>query len=166
MQVSRILSVLRSQALMKGKSYLTLKTLESGSEVNQSKATIKPGSWSSTGHTDSASHNRKELFWEVNTTYFEVSQVAQNLPDSERDSKDAGSIPRLGRSPGEGIGNLLQYSCLENYTDREAWWMTIHGVTELNMTQHTYAHTHTLLCTFFFPINIQHAIRNSRSMGK
>ena len=43
-QVSRILSVLRFQALMKGKSYLTLKTLESGSEVNQSKATIKPRS--------------------------------------------------------------------------------------------------------------------------
>ena len=50
--------MLRFQALMKGKSYLTLKTLESGSEVNQSKATIKPRSWSSISHTDSASHIR------------------------------------------------------------------------------------------------------------
>ena len=41
---------------------------------------------------------------------------------------DAGSIPGSGRSPGEGNGNLLQYSCLENSIDREAWWATVHGV--------------------------------------
>ena len=40
-----------------------------------------------------------------------------------------GSIPGLGRSPGEGNGNPLQYSCLENPMDGEAWWATIHGVT-------------------------------------
>ena len=47
--------------------------------------------------------------------------------------KDAGSIPGLGRSPGEGNGNTLQYSCLGNPMDREAWWATVHGV--MNWTQ-------------------------------
>ena len=37
----------------------------------------------------------------------------------------SGSIPRLGRSPGEGHGNPLQYSCLENPMDRGAWWATV-----------------------------------------
>ena len=43
---------------------------------------------------------------------------------------DMGSIPRSGRSPGEGHGNPLQYSCLENPMDRGAWWATVHGVAE------------------------------------
>ena len=41
---------------------------------------------------------------------------------------DAGSIPVLGRSPAEGNGNPLQYSCLENPTDRGAWWATVCGI--------------------------------------
>ena len=41
---------------------------------------------------------------------------------------DPGSIPGLGRSLGEGNGNPLQYSCLENPMDRAAWWATVHGV--------------------------------------
>ena len=41
---------------------------------------------------------------------------------------DLGSIPGWGRSPGEGNGNPLQYSCLENLMDGEAWWATVHGV--------------------------------------
>ena len=43
---------------------------------------------------------------------------------------DLGSIPGLGRSPGEGNGNPLQYSCLENPMDRGASWATVHGVAE------------------------------------
>ena len=43
---------------------------------------------------------------------------------------DLGSIPGWGRSPGEGNGNPLQYSCLENPMDGEAWWATVHGVTK------------------------------------
>ena len=39
-----------------------------------------------------------------------------------------GLIPGLGRSPGEGNGNPLQYPCLENLMDREAWWVAVHGV--------------------------------------
>ena len=42
----------------------------------------------------------------------------------------AGSIPGSGRSPGEGNGKPLQYSCLENPMDRGAWWATVHGVSE------------------------------------
>ena len=44
--------------------------------------------------------------------------------------EDLGSIPGLGRSPGGGHGNPLQYSCLENPMDRGAWWATAHGVTK------------------------------------
>ena len=43
---------------------------------------------------------------------------------------DPGSIPGLGRSPGEGNGNPLQYSCLENSMHGGAWWVTVHGVTK------------------------------------
>ena len=43
---------------------------------------------------------------------------------------DMGSIPGLERSPGEGNGNPLHYSCLENPMDREAWWATIHGIAQ------------------------------------
>ena len=42
-------------------------------------------------------------------------------------SRDLGSIPGWGRSPGEGHGNPLRYSCLENPMDRRAWWATVHG---------------------------------------
>ena len=41
---------------------------------------------------------------------------------------DPGSVPQLGRSPGEGSGNPLQYSCLENPMDGGTWWATVHGV--------------------------------------
>ena len=51
-------------------------------------------------------------------------------------SRDPGLIPESGRSPWEGNGNLLQYSCLGNPVDRGAWWVTVHGVTkESNMTK-------------------------------
>ena len=48
--------------------------------------------------------------------------------ESTCNAGDLGSIPGLGRSPGGGHGNLLQYSCLENPMDRGAWWATVHGV--------------------------------------
>ena len=46
------------------------------------------------------------------------------------DSGDAGSVPGSGRSPGEGNGNLLQRSCLENPIDRGAWWAKVQRVTK------------------------------------
>ena len=51
--------------------------------------------------------------------------MIKNLPTN---AEDMGSIPRLGRSLGEGNGNPLQYSCLENLMDSRAWWATVHGV--------------------------------------
>ena len=48
---------------------------------------------------------------------------------------DLGSIPRLARSSREGNGTSFQYSCLENPIDRGAWWATVHGVAELDMTE-------------------------------
>ena len=59
---------------------------------------------------------------------FSGGTVIKNLPASAGDTGDMGPIPGLGRSPGVGNGNLLQYSCLENPMDREAWWFTVHGV--------------------------------------
>ena len=55
------------------------------------------------------------------------------------DTRDAGSIPESGRSPGVGNGNPYQYSCLENSIDRGAWQATVHGVTESNTTDHSTA---------------------------
>ena len=54
--------------------------------------------------------------------------VIKNLPASAGDIRDVGSIPGLGRSPGGGNGNPLQYSCLENPTDRGAWQAMAQGV--------------------------------------
>ena len=69
--------------------------------------------------------------------------MVKNLPVNAGDERDMGSIPGLGRSPGEGNGNPLQYSCLGNPIVRGAWWATVCGVTELDKAEH--AHTHTFL---------------------
>ena len=50
--------------------------------------------------------------------------------ESTYNAGDPGSVPGLGRSPGEGNGNPLQYSCLVNSVDRDAWEATVHGVTK------------------------------------
>ena len=62
-----------------------------------------------------------------------------NLPANARDARDMGSIPGSGRFPGEGNGNPLQYSCLENLMDREAWTATVHGATksQIGLSAHT-----------------------------
>ena len=58
---------------------------------------------------------------------FPSGSVVKNLPAS---AGDAGLILGSGRSPGEGNGNPLQYSCLGNLMDRGAWWATVHEVTK------------------------------------
>ena len=59
---------------------------------------------------------------------FHVALVVKNLPANAGDIRDMSSIPGSGRSPGEGNGNPLQYSCLENAMDRGTWQATVHGV--------------------------------------
>ena len=61
-------------------------------------------------------------------TALPCGSVVKNLPPNAEDIRDVGLIPRSGRSPGIGNGNLLQYSCLENPMDRGAWWATVHKV--------------------------------------
>ena len=60
----------------------------------------------------------------------QVVLVGKNPPASAGDVRDRRLIPGLQRSPGEGNGNPLQYSCLKNPMDRRAWWATVHRVTK------------------------------------
>ena len=66
------------------------------------------------------SHTRKVMV-------FPQSSIGK---ESACNAGDPGSVPRLGRFPGVGHGNPLQYSCLENSMDRGGWWATVHGVTK------------------------------------
>ena len=66
----------------------------------------------------------------------QVALVVNNPPASAGDRGDAGLIPGLGRSHGEGNGNPLQNSCQENPMDRGAWSTTVHGVTVQFMGSH------------------------------
>ena len=79
----------------------------------------------------------------------QVVLLIQNLPANAGDIRDAGSIPGLGRSPGRGHGNPLQYSFLENPMDRRAWLATVHGVAK-NRTRlkrfSTCTHTYFWYC--------------------
>ena len=80
--------------------------------------------------------------WFVHTTF--IVHFIYNIITSA--PGDPGLIPGSGRSPGEGNGKPLQYSCLENHMDQGAWWATPHGVTESRtwLSANTHTHTHTL----------------------
>ena len=65
------------------------------------------------------------------------NKTNKNLPANAGDARHIGLIPGSGRSPGGGHSNPLQCSCLENPMDRGAWWATVHGVTESDMTEAT-----------------------------
>ena len=58
-------------------------------------------------------------------------------PPANAEVRDRHAIPGLGRSPGGGHGNPLQYSCLENPMDRGAWQVTVHRIAESDMTEAT-----------------------------
>ena len=60
-----------------------------------------------------------------------IAQLVNSQTVNVRNAGDLGSVPWLGRSPEEGNGNPLQYSCLDNPMDRGAWRATVHGVTRV-----------------------------------
>ena len=74
------------------------------------------------------------FFWFVLAVFLMRTSAYRGFPggsdgkESACNAGDPGSIPGSERSPGEGKGYPLLYSCLENLTDREAWWSTVHGV--------------------------------------
>ena len=68
--------------------------------------------------------------------------VVKILPANAVNARAMGSIPELGRSPGEGNGNLLQYSCPENPMDRGVWWAIVQRVTKSQTQLSDGAHTH------------------------
>ena len=79
-----------------------------------------------------------------------ASLVAQMVKLSACNAGDLGSIPGLGRSPGEGNGNPLEYSCLENSMDAGTSWATVHGVPKSWTQLSNFAFT--LAFTFFPPV--------------
>ena len=81
--------------------------------------------------------------------------AVKNLPVIAGDTRDMGSIPESERSPGEGNGNLLQYSCPENPMDRGVWWGTVHGVAK-SQTQLKYGYT--ILYDLYFKNSLEHCI--------
>ena len=89
--------------------------------------------------TPALSENKKQSIIGTEGVLFEpnrglwasqVALVVKNLLASAGDKRDLVSTPESGRSPGGGHSNPLQYSCLENPTDRGAWWATVYGVTQ------------------------------------
>ena len=60
--------------------------------------------------------------------YVQMTQKRLSGKETTCPAEDIGLIPGSGRSPGEGNGNPLQYSCLVNPVDKRAWWATVHGV--------------------------------------
>ena len=82
------------------------------------------------------------------TTDFPSSVVVKNLPANAGDTEDVGSIPGLGRSPGEGNGNPLQYSCLETHGQRSLAGHSPWSRKELNMTELLSTRHETISKTF------------------
>ena len=73
--------------------------------------------------------------------------MVKNLPTHTEYARDASSVPGSGRPPGEGNGNPLQYSCLENPMDGGVWWATVHGVAKswTRMSDFTLLHFNVLM---------------------
>ena len=72
-----------------------------------------------------------------------LKTIGSDSKESACNAGDSSSMPGSGRSPGEGHGNLLQYSCPENPMDRGAWWASVHRAAQ-SWTQLKQLCTHTL----------------------
>ena len=82
--------------------------------------------------------------------------MVKNLPANAGDSGDVGLIPGLGRSPGVGNDNSLQYSCLENPIDRGDWWATVYGVAKSQIQPSMRTMSEPLFFSSFFLLLILH----------
>ena len=99
------------------------------------------------------------LVWVQNVKYFNAGyNVLRGFPGGSvvknllAKAGDSGSVSGLGRSHGEGNGNPLQYSCLENPMDRGAWWATVHGVSK-RQTRLYNQHSAIKSCVVVFQYN-------------
>ena len=85
--------------------------------------------YSPCGHKESDMTERLILLhFHPKTWGFPGGSVIKNLPANAGDASDVSSVPESGRVTGRGNGNLFQYSCLENFMERGAWKVTVHGV--------------------------------------
>ena len=118
-------------------------------------------SWHGEGHLMSLLiHGHLKASWALRGAS-QVALVVKNPPADVGDVRDVGSIPELGRSPGEGNGNPLQYTFLENPMDRGAWWATVHGVakSQTQLSGLTLSHFHFWMTeVIFFPSGCWHKI--------
>ena len=87
-----------------------------------------------------------------------MALVVKNLPAKAEDLRDAGSIPGLGRYPGGGHGNPLQYSCLQNPMDRVAWWAMVYRVAKSRTWLKRVSILPSQSCgsSFFFSLHCSH----------
>ena len=106
--------------------------------------------WLSSTMTSDFSHR---LWHALNLS--QVALVVKNLTANAGDLRDMGLIPGLGRCPGGGHGNPLQYSCLENPMDRGAWWDTVHRAIQSRTRLKLMTHACTPLPNSSWPSQIQ-----------
>ena len=99
---------------------------------------------------------------------FPGGSVVKNPPANAGATEDSGLIPGLGRFPGEGIGNPLQYSCLENPMNRGVWWATAHGISkESDTTEWLSMHTHIPKGAHYTHVHVHtHTHTHTRLWGK
>ena len=89
---------------------------------------------------------------------FPGGTVVKNPPANEGDARDVGLIPGSGRSPGVGNGNPLQYSCLENSMDRQAWGATVLSST-CNRQYFYFNHSNSCVVVFYCGFNLHFSNR-------
>ena len=98
-------------------------------------SSLAPGRQPAHSHADSSPSTTLDVICNTYSFRSYSSTGGWGSKESACNAGDLGTIPMSGRSPGEGNGNPLQYSCLENPMDRGAWQDTVHGVAEADTTE-------------------------------